>query len=83
MEVCQELALEGHAVIAVMHDLQLAGTYCDQIALMEKGRIAAFGTPDQVLTGELLSRVYEWPIEVERVSDGRLVVLPQKRNPAR
>lgn len=79
MEVCQELAQAGNAVIAVMHDLQLAGTYCDRIALMEKGRIAAFGTPDEVLNGELLSRVYEWPIAVERVSDGRLVVLPQVR----
>ncbi len=79
MEVCRQLADEGHAVIAVMHDLQLAGTYCDRIALMEKGRIAAYDTPTQVLTSELLTRVYEWPIDVATVADGRLVVLPQQR----
>lgn len=78
MQVCRELAQAGHAVVAVMHDLQLAGTYCDKIALMEKGGIAAFGPPTEVLTGELLSRVYEWPIEVATVHDGRLVVLPQQ-----
>lgn len=79
MEVCRELADQGHAVVAVMHDLQLAGSYCDRIALMEKGRIAAYDVPEQVLTSELLTRVYGWPIEVATVGDGRLVILPQQR----
>lgn len=79
MEVCRELADAGHAVIAVMHDLQLAGTYCDKIALMEQGHVAAYGTPDEVLKADILSRVYEWPIEVAQVADGRLVILPQPR----
>lgn len=79
MEVCQDLASEGYAVIAVMHDLQLAGTYCDRIALMEQGSIAAFGTPEEVLRSDLLTRVYGWPIQVERVRDGRLVILPEVR----
>ena len=79
MEVCRDLANAGHAVIAVMHDLQLAGAYCDRIALMEKGTIAAFDVPGKVLTSELLSRVYQWPIDVASVADGRLVVLPRQR----
>lgn len=79
MEVCRDLAQAGHAVIAVMHDLQLAGAYCDRIALMEKGSIAAFDVPEKVLTSELLSRVYQWPIDVASVADGRLVVLPRQR----
>ncbi|EEH63393.1 ABC transporter, ATP-binding protein [Gleimia coleocanis DSM 15436] len=79
MEVCRKLADAGHAVIAVMHDLQLAGSYCDRIALLDKGGISAYGTPPEVLTSERLSRVYEWPIEVATVPDGRLVILPKKR----
>lgn len=77
MQICRELAQAGHAVIAVMHDLQLAGTHCDRIALMSEGSIAAYDTPEVVLNPELLTRVYNWPIDVIRVADGRLVVLPQ------
>lgn len=79
MEVCRDLAQQGHAVVAVMHDLQLAGTYCDRIALMEKGSIAAYDVPNKVLTADLLTRVYNWPIDVATVADGRLVVLPKQR----
>lgn len=78
MQVCRELAESGHAVIAVMHDLQLAGSYCDRIALLEKDGVAAYGTPAEVLTGPLLSRVYDWPLEVATVADGRIVILPQR-----
>ncbi|USR79697.1 heme ABC transporter ATP-binding protein [Arcanobacterium pinnipediorum] len=76
MQICRELAQAGHAVIAVMHDLQLAGTHCDRIALMSHGSIAAYDRPEVVLNSELLSQVYDWPIDVIRVA-GRLVVLPQ------
>lgn len=76
MQICRELAAAGHAVIAVMHDLQLAGSYCDRIALLEKGGVAAYGTPTEVLTSTLLSRVYQWPLEVATVA-GRIVILPQ------
>ncbi|MDO5061174.1 MAG: heme ABC transporter ATP-binding protein [Actinomycetaceae bacterium] len=79
MEICRELAQKGHAVIAVMHDLQLAGSYCDRIALLEKGSVAAYGPPAQVLTSQRLSRVYNWPIEVVTLPNGRLVILPQQR----
>ncbi|QJC21356.1 heme ABC transporter ATP-binding protein [Arcanobacterium buesumense] len=77
MKICRELADSGHAVIAVMHDLQLAGAHCDRIALMSQGSIAAYDSPDVVLNSELLSQVYDWPISVARVADGRLVILPQ------
>ncbi|WP_216398168.1 heme ABC transporter ATP-binding protein [Arcanobacterium phocae] len=77
MKICRELAAAGHAVIAVMHDLQLAAAHCDRIALMSSGSIAAYDVPDVVLNSELLSRVYDWPITVARVADGRLVILPE------
>ncbi|WP_406708735.1 heme ABC transporter ATP-binding protein [Trueperella pyogenes] len=77
MHVCRKLADDGHAVIVVMHDLQLAGTHCDRLALLSGGNIARVGAPDEVLTRELLTQVYEWPIDVMQVADGRIVVLPQ------
>ena len=77
MTVCRELADAGHAVVAVMHDLQLAGSYCDRIALMSEGRIVRLGTPTDVLTAQLLTDVYSWPIDVATVGD-RIVVLPSR-----
>ncbi|ADH92366.1 heme ABC transporter ATP-binding protein [Arcanobacterium haemolyticum] len=77
MTVCRELADAGHAVVAVMHDLQLAGSYCDRIALMSEGRIVRLGTPTEVLTAQLLTDVYSWPIDVATVGD-RIVVLPSR-----
>ena len=48
-------------VIVVLHDIQLAATYCDNIVLMNKGRIIKTGTPQEVLTPELLEPIFEIP----------------------
>lgn len=54
-----ELALgAGKAVLAVLHDLNLAAAHCDKLVLLSDGHIAAQGTPAEVLTGEILLRVY-------------------------
>lgn len=45
-------------VIAVLHDLNLAAMYCDEIMVLHQGEIAAVGTPGQVVTSELLGNVY-------------------------
>ncbi|WP_307210430.1 ABC transporter ATP-binding protein [Paenibacillus harenae] len=49
----------GLTVIAVLHDLNLASLYCDELVVLHEGRIAAVGTPQNVLTTELIERVYE------------------------
>lgn len=50
---------QGLTVIAVLHDLNLASLYCDELIVLHRGTIAAAGTPLQVLTSELIERVYE------------------------
>lgn len=82
MKLCSDLASKGVAVVALMHDIQLAAAYCDRIALMSRGRIVAFGEPSEVLTEESLSEVYQWPIKVGRMSTGELVILPQRSKDA-
>ncbi len=49
----------GKAVLAVLHDLNLASEFCDTLALVHAGRIVAQGTPAQVLTTAHLSAVYD------------------------
>ena len=78
MRTCAELADEGKTVVAVMHDIQLAAASCDRIALMHGGSIVAFGPPRDVLTSQLLSDVYEWPIRVLPLEGGELVVMPER-----
>lgn len=48
----------GLAVLAAVHDLQLAALYCDGVALMRGGRIVSQGPPEQVLTEPLLLQAF-------------------------
>lgn len=45
MELIVRLKSMGKTIIMVMHDLNLALTYSDKVAVMEKGRIIAFDQP--------------------------------------
>lgn len=81
-ELCRRLADDGRAVVAVMHDIQVAAAHCDRIALMDSGRVVATGEPRAVLTAEALSEVYGWPISVERLGAGTVAVLPRRRDEA-
>lgn len=48
----------GRAVLAILHDLNLAAIYADEIVLLSGGRIAATGTATEVMRDDLLSEVY-------------------------
>lgn len=78
MAMCRQMARGGDAVVAVMHDIQLAAAYCDRIVIMKDGGVAAVGTPDEVITPEILSDVYGWPIDVIRLESGALAVVPRR-----
>ncbi len=56
--MAQELAREGRAVVASVHNLSVAAQYCSRLVLLEKGRIASDGRPEQVLRSEILDGVY-------------------------
>jgi iron complex transport system ATP-binding protein len=65
-ELLDALAREGRAVLLVSHQLNLVARFASRIALMHRGTLAAFGTPDDVMRGDELERVYEWPLVVTR-----------------
>jgi iron complex transport system ATP-binding protein len=44
--------------VIVLHDLNLAARYCDRAVLLNRGRVAAAGAIDEVLTPEVLEPVY-------------------------
>lgn len=58
MALLGSLARDGHAVLVVTHDLNLASQFADRILLLAAGRIVAAGTPREVLRAEVLVPVY-------------------------
>jgi len=69
MELMRSEADAGVLVIAVLHDLTMAARYCDRLLLIDGGTVAADGTPAEVLTPELLRRVYGIDARVETGGD--------------
>ncbi|TVK91522.1 heme ABC transporter ATP-binding protein [Shewanella algae] len=61
LRLARELAHEqGYTVLAVLHDLNQASHYADQLLVMDKGKLLVQGEPQQALTPELISRVWHY-----------------------
>jgi iron complex transport system ATP-binding protein len=63
-ELLRDLGHAGKTVLVVTHNVNLAARYADHLVLLAGGRLAAEGTPAQVLTRETIERVYGWPVEI-------------------
>lgn len=53
---------EGRAVISVVHDLSLAKAYGKRALLLDRGRVAADGTMEEVFSDQVLDRVYHMDV---------------------
>lgn len=61
--------------VVALHDLNLAALFCDRLAVLHQGKLARVGTPDEVLTEELIETVFGVQASVERSPrHGRLQV---------
>ena len=65
-ELLDALAREGRTVLLVSHQLNLVARFAAHIVLLHDGQVAAAGTVDDVMRGEILERVYDWPMVVTR-----------------
>src|SRR5690606_2302296 len=75
MQQLKRAALEhGRTIVVVLHDINFAGHYADRICAVKNGRIAHFGTPDEILTDEVLTEVFETPVQVIDGPNGPLAV---------
>jgi iron complex transport system ATP-binding protein len=78
MDIARDFAKRGGGVVAILHDLNLTAMYADQVFVMHGGRLAAAGSPDSVLSDELMSRVFDCPLKVGALPAGGVpFVLPQ------
>ena len=69
-------ATEGLTVLSAMHDLTSAGQYADRLVLLDRGRLVADGSADEVLTRALISRHYRADVRIVGGSESGLVVVP-------
>ncbi|ADG78929.1 ABC transporter related protein OS=Tsukamurella paurometabola (strain ATCC 8368 / DSM / CCUG 35730 / CIP 100753 / JCM 10117 / KCTC 9821 / NBRC 16120 / NCIMB 702349 / NCTC 13040) OX=521096 GN=Tpau_2322 PE=4 SV=1 [Tsukamurella paurometabola] len=56
----------GVTVIAVLHDLNLAAQYCDRLYVLDHGALACSGTPDEILTPQVIARHFGIGVHVVR-----------------
>lgn len=66
MQTFRGLADAGRTVVLALHDLSLAARFCDRILLLQKGRLVAQGTPEDVFTPALIGDVYGVSCEFRR-----------------
>jgi iron complex transport system ATP-binding protein len=72
---------EGATVVSTLHDLTLSAQYASHLLLLDKGKVAAQGTPAEVLTRDRIARHYSANVEVLHTSTGQLVVAPARHRP--
>ncbi|MBN2584000.1 MAG: ABC transporter ATP-binding protein [Planctomycetes bacterium] len=68
---------EGRACLCVGHDVNVAAAFCDRLVFLKDGRLEAVGRPHDVVTGELIHRVYGIEADVSTGSAGQPVVQPR------
>ena len=62
MNMARTLAQQGKAVVLVLHDLCLAMRSADRVAVLGEGRLQCAGTPEDVIEGGVLDRVFGIPV---------------------
>jgi iron complex transport system ATP-binding protein len=66
---------ENRAVLAIFHDLTLAGAYCDRIYALASGRVVAEGRPEHVIVEDLIEAVFGVDVNVVVTPNGRPAVV--------
>lgn len=61
-------------IVIAAHDLNTVAEYCDRIIMMKEGRIAAYGTPEEVITEKNIREVYGVVSDIIN-HDGRIVMV--------
>lgn len=49
---------KGTTIVMILHDINLSARYADHLIAMNKGKIIAEGTPDEIVTKEIMKKIY-------------------------
>jgi iron complex transport system ATP-binding protein len=70
LKIFSELAQDGKGIMSSIHDLGLAVRYCTKLALLDRGKLVAFGSADEVLTPDNLQTVFSIEAHYEKTEEG-------------
>lgn len=74
MQVLQDLADEyGRTIVIVLHDINYASAYADQIITLARGRLGPIGAPSEIITDELLLKTFGTNASVIE-NDGQIMI---------
>ena len=59
LDLVRQLVADGLTAIAAIHDLNVAARYCDKLVLLNRGRVLAVGSPEEVLTPETIESAFD------------------------
>ncbi|MFB9524365.1 ABC transporter ATP-binding protein [Streptomyces cremeus] len=81
LDLCAELhETQGRTLVAVLHDLNHAARYATHLIAMRDGEVVAEGAPSQIVTAELVERVFGLRCQViEDPETGTPLVVPAAR----
>jgi iron complex transport system ATP-binding protein len=72
----RDLAAEGYGIVLSTHDPDHALLVGTRVAVIAEGGLRAVGTPEEVVTAEMLSAIYRTQVIVEDTPSGRRVCVP-------
>ena len=64
LDIARRFARAGAAVFAILHDLNLAARYADQIYVLNKGRILSEGKPAQALKKDVIAKAFGVEVDI-------------------
>ncbi|MEM7535682.1 MAG: heme ABC transporter ATP-binding protein [Chloroflexota bacterium] len=64
LRIARQFSRNGSGVLAILHDLNLAAQYADQVVILKGGRILADGTPKAVLNSTTIEEAFDMPVTV-------------------
>ncbi|MFB0560223.1 MAG: ABC transporter ATP-binding protein [Candidatus Lokiarchaeia archaeon] len=76
MEMLKRLADGGVTILAAMHQLNLAVKYCDKLIVLNKGKLVAYGKPEDIVTQKLIEDVYGIKALIKNIPEAGLIIIP-------
>ena len=80
MQLLETLHAEGLTILMILHDINVASEYCEELILFGPDGLLAHGTPQTVLTEAHLQAAYHTTVLVQPApASGRPYIYPQRR----
>ena len=64
MKIIRDFSNQGVAIVMIVHDVNVAINYSDKLLALSDSELVASGSPDKIITKELLKDLYNLDVEI-------------------